>query len=255
LDSRFSLHFRKKMKQMTILVCPRNGTYILYVPFVYTKAFKLQLWHSAYEVWPNIKYMKLTLFLEKIPVTVTQEFPNILWTWRFITMITRALQWSLFYARWIQLIPPILFLYFHFNIIFLPVFRSFMWSLCFAFPPKYYIYCTTCLALLTLLIIIVICGEWCKLWSTSVSSFLQPPVISSFLALCLHIPSVYVLPFMCETKFHISGKTTVLWIFMFTFLDSRWEDSKRALNWMVAIIMWMVSEERRLLGCYAMWLL
>jgi hypothetical protein len=61
-----------------------------------------------------IVLMKLTKFtpwswalLEKPPVARTlKNSPTFYGTWRFVTVFTKALHWSLSWARWIQSIPP-----------------------------------------------------------------------------------------------------------------------------------------------------
>jgi hypothetical protein len=61
--------------------------------------------------------MELKPSREAASCAATQEFPNILWNWRFITAFTRALHWSLSSARSIQSIHPILLSKIHLNII------------------------------------------------------------------------------------------------------------------------------------------
>jgi hypothetical protein len=39
-------------------------------------------------------------------VQLLKNFPGFYGSWRFITVFTRALHWSLFWARWMQSIPP-----------------------------------------------------------------------------------------------------------------------------------------------------
>jgi hypothetical protein len=62
------------------------------------------------------------------------------------------------------------------------------------------------------LIILIISGEGYKLWSSSVCSHLQPPVISSLfgpnilLSTLFSNTSIYVPPLMSDTKFHAHAK-------------------------------------------------
>jgi hypothetical protein len=49
------------------------------------------------------------------------------------------------------------------------------------------------------MIILIILGEKCKLWSSWLWSFLRPLVTSTF---CPQIPSVYVTPLISGTKIH-----------------------------------------------------
>jgi hypothetical protein len=71
-------------------------------------------------------------------------------------------------------------------------------------------------------------GEGHKQWSSSSCSFLQTSITSSPLGPkmfsstpCYQTPSVYVLSSMSETKFHAQEKTTVLYVWTFTFSDNR----------------------------------
>jgi hypothetical protein len=58
------------------------------------------------------------------------------------------------------------------------------------------------------LVILIVFGEACKLWSFSLCSHLQSPAISSLLGLhirsapCSQTPSTYVLPLVWQSKFH-----------------------------------------------------
>jgi hypothetical protein len=51
------------------------------------------------------------------------------------------------------------------------------------------------------LIILIILGEDCKLWSSSLCSFLQPPVTSSLFGPNILLSTLFS-PLMSETKFH-----------------------------------------------------
>jgi hypothetical protein len=51
-------------------------------------------------------FMELSPSWEAAGHADTQEFPNVLWNGRFITVFTGALHWSLSWARWIQSILP-----------------------------------------------------------------------------------------------------------------------------------------------------
>jgi hypothetical protein len=109
-------------------------------------------------------------------------------TRRFITTFTRALHWSLSYARSIQLIPP-----HHMTVRSVLILSS---HLCSGIPSGLYLsrfptrilYAflfspmrATCSSRLILydLITLIVLGEESKLWSSPLCSFLQPPVTSS----------------------------------------------------------------------------
>jgi hypothetical protein len=123
--------------------------------------------------------------LEKLPVAqLLNNFSTFYGTRRFITVFARTLHWPPSWARSVRSIPPhtltlryILMLSSH-VCLGLPncLFPS-------GFPTKIHVLPmrTTCPAhhILLDLIILIILGEEYMLWSSSLCSFLQPPVTSS----------------------------------------------------------------------------
>jgi hypothetical protein len=91
------------------------------------------------------------------------------------------------------------------------------------------------------LIILTILGEEYKMWSSSLCSFLQPPVtsylfgqnillstlISNTLCLC---SSLYVRD-QVSHPYKTTGKTVVLYIIIFMFLDGRRENRRLLTEW------------------------
>jgi hypothetical protein len=126
--------------------------------------------------------------LEKPPVAqLLKNFPPFYGTRRFITVFTRVLHWSLSWSRWIQSILPystrisqgsILILSSH---LLLGLSSGLYTSgfpirilYAFLFPHACYTPCPS-----HPLIILIIPGEQYKLWSSSLCSFLHPPITSS----------------------------------------------------------------------------
>jgi hypothetical protein len=85
--------------------------------------------------------MELSPSCEALNCVATQELFNILWTRRFITVFTRALQWFLSWARSIQSSPsqpiPSYLTKIHFNIVRPPTSCSSQWSLSFYISHQY----------------------------------------------------------------------------------------------------------------------
>jgi hypothetical protein len=129
----------------------------------------------------------------------TQELPAFYGTRRFITMFTRAFHWSLSWARSTQLTPShpislryilILFTHLHLG---LPsgLFPSeFPTNILYTSSSPHSCYIPAHLILFDLIILIML-GE---VWSSSLCSFLRPPITSSLFGpnILKHAPSVFL---------------------------------------------------------------
>jgi hypothetical protein len=83
-----------------------------------------------------LSYLRSWALLENLPIVQQlKNFPAFYGTWRFISVFTRALHWSLLWARSIQSIPSILILFTHLR---LGLTSGFFFLL--AFPPISYMH-------------------------------------------------------------------------------------------------------------------
>jgi hypothetical protein len=133
-----------------------------------------------------INSMELRFHVKLPVVRLPKNFSTFHGTWRFVTMFTRALHWSLAWARSIQSIPPhpiylrsILVLCAHLHLDLLSGFSTNV-QYTFLFSPIL-VTCPAHLMLLDLIILIILGKEY-KLWIPSLCSFSNLPSLhpSSF---------------------------------------------------------------------------
>jgi len=101
-----------------------------------TRGYKLPMYDFLrtrnIEAWLSPWYR--VLFQNTIPPQLVKKFPEMYGIRTFITLFTKALHFSMFWARSIQYLPLSYFIKIHFNIILLPLIpSSCKWSLSFGF--------------------------------------------------------------------------------------------------------------------------
>jgi len=143
-------------------------------------------------------------------LSLSWKFSTFYETHSFITVFTRTCHSSLSWVTWIQSTPSdpvslrsILMLSLH---LCQELPSDFLTKILYIFPSP--MHATYPAHLIFLDSITIIFGEEYKLWSSLLCSFLQPTTIFSLLGVNILLrtlfltPSIYVLPLICETKFH-----------------------------------------------------
>jgi hypothetical protein len=158
----------------------------------------------------------------------------------FVTVFTRTRHWSLSWARLIHAISP--------HIIDLGS-RSFWWFLSFWLSHQK----PMCIALVLHasympcphsldLIILIILGEDCKLWSSSLCSFLQPPVTLSLFGPNILLSTLFWNTLSLCSSLNVRGqvsypyKTAAKIIFLHILMFYVFRQHSERQNWMVGSI-------------------
>jgi len=233
---------RQKPCKTKLSFCNHNNFYLFQTWNKKNEKLIKSFWYLCYNLNAG-RYGWLTpcsrVFLEKVIVTQLVIKFHLLWTWKFITMFTRAHHWPPSLAWWTWSTPchPISLWYILISSFYLCIdlqsdlFPSGFLTKCMNFPISLALMHATCPAHLILLCLITLLryGEEYKLWRSLLWNFLHPPITSSLLGLntssasCSQTPSVHVLLLMWKLKFHIHRKQRYNYSFVyFTFYIFTW---------------------------------